>query len=441
MTTSSFKSSDSGGGGNKKRKAITPPISAPIIAAKIPATATTTTTTTTATTTTAVSGGVTTTYLDSSNNPNNNDKKKNNPPSSSVVEIDLPDFLKALPKTKLTLRAKTHVQLEIIDITTTATCATATTTAAATATKNKKKKMKSASTSTSTSSCHVVISGAMDLKNLNQLIAYLTGHTQDYNYHSQKGKVLKGSFFLLTHPPPNDKNDNNDNDNNNNDNSNNNNLTIGEKSLAKTVGAGGRHHVVDKDIKITQIFQGLITGPTSGIVYDSNIAKNIQLIWKSSNQQQGSPTYKIVCTGILANKCLLGKQEPLPRVVNNVIGNGLNTIRRGFMNGQFLYRTNDVIRGDRKSPPKLSFGSGNNKNKNPRQRTNENAAKPIVNADDGSAIQRPNDDDNDDDDSSNDIKNKGYDIQDLMTKAAFEQKNIESAGLPTLSPVSGTTTS
>ncbi|OEU23600.1 hypothetical protein FRACYDRAFT_233772 [Fragilariopsis cylindrus CCMP1102] len=354
-TSSSFKSSDSGGGGNKKRKAITPPISAPIIAAaaKIPAT----------TTAAAVSGGVTTT-LDSSNNPNNNDKKKkNNPPSSSSVEIvDLRDFLKALPKTKLTLRAKTHVQLEIIDITTTATATTAT------ATKNKKKKMKSASTSTSTSSsCHVVISGAMDLKNLNQLIAYLTGHTQDYNYHSQKGKVVKG--------------------------------------------AGGRHHVVDKDIKITQIFQGLITGPTSGIAYDSDIAKNIQLIWKRSNQQaQGSPTYKIVCTGILANKCLLGKQEPLPRVVNNMIGNGKNTISRGFMNGQFLYRTNDIIRGDRKSPPKLSFGGGGNKNKNPRQRTNENAAKPIVNADDGSA-------------------------------AAFEQKNIESAGLPTLSPVSSTTTS
>ncbi|OEU07945.1 hypothetical protein FRACYDRAFT_250596 [Fragilariopsis cylindrus CCMP1102] len=376
MNTSSFISSDTGGGGNKKRKVITPPISAaPIIAAKKPATALTTTATAV-----AVSGCVTTT-LDSSNNPNNNDKKKNNPPSSSVEIVDLHDFLKALPKTKLTLRAKTHVQLEIIDITTT----TATATAA-----KKKKKMKSASASTS-SSCHVVISGAMDLKNLNQLIAYLTGHTQDYNYHSQKGKVLKGSFFLLNHPPhPNDNNnDNNDDDNNNNT------LTIGEKSLAKsTVGAAGRHHV-DKDIKITQIFQGLITGPTSGIVYDSDIAKNIQLTWKSNKH---GPTYKIVCTGILANKCLLGKQEPLPRVVNNVIGNGSNTISKGFMNGQFLYRTNDVIRGDRKSPPKLSFGSGNKKN--PRQRTNENAAKPI---------------------------------------AAFEQTNIESAGLPTSSLVSSTT--
>jgi hypothetical protein len=129
---------------------------------------------------------------------------------------------------------------------------------------------------------------------------------------------------------------------------------------------------------------------------------------------------------------LLAKHEPLPRVVNNVIGNVKNTKSSGFMNSQFLYKTNDVLRGDRKSPPKLSFG---NDNKSPRQRDNENTAEPVVNADDGSAIQRHNDDEGDGDSDAND---KGYDINDLMTKAAFEQKNIESAGLPT-SPASGAT--
>jgi len=47
-------------------------------------------------------------------------------------------------------------------------------------------------------SCQVVCSGAMSINKLGQLIAFLTDHTNDYKYHIQRGKSLKGSYLELS---------------------------------------------------------------------------------------------------------------------------------------------------------------------------------------------------------------------------------------------------
>eukprot|EP00536_Pseudo-nitzschia_multiseries_P012486 jgi/Psemu1/32211/gm1.32211_g len=249
------------------------------------------------------------------------------------------EFLNALDSDKLALRSRTHVQLELLDFTT-------------------------------MNSCQVVVSGGMDLKNLGQLLAFLTGFTQEYNWHSQKGKSLKDSSFALFFTGGIS-------------------LPIGGKAKIKDMGKTGYKGILDKSVKVAQIFQGLTIGPDSSLFYDSETARDIHLDWWSGCHLRERPQKRlgITCVGIVANKCVRGRKPPLPRVVNDYVGMKENN--KIGLNDRFIYETNDILRGNRDIPrePERNLVYGKSPEWILRRDANENAATPVLNHDDGSVVE------------------------------------------------------
>ncbi|KAL3935611.1 MAG: hypothetical protein SGARI_002904, partial [Bacillariaceae sp.] len=113
---------------------------------------------------------------------------------------------------KLSLRVKTVVQLKIVSL-------------------EKPNKVE-----------YAVVSGATDMKKLNHLVAYVTGCTADYHYHSQKGKSLPESRFELSVAGYKD-------------------CWITTQKESKKAASARADAVVDKSIKVVQVFQGLHCNP------------------------------------------------------------------------------------------------------------------------------------------------------------------------------------
>jgi len=270
------------------------------------------------------------------------------------------DFVDELGKEKLALRTKTHVQLQIVD--------------------------------EADDACQVVVSGGMDLKNLGQLLAFLTGHSQDYNWHSQKGKSLKESAFSLVFPIEGGLTTT---------------VTFADKKMSTSMTKDGHKALSDKSVKIAQIFQGLTIGPETGIVYDSELASKFGFIW-TPTCERGGKRYEIQCKGIVSNKCILGKKQPLPRVVNDYVEVTDNA--EMALNGKSLYKTNDILRGNRSIQSEIFVG-GRPSKAFLRERANRDAAKPVVNWNDGATLEYG--------------KEASY-----MDRKAFDMKLVKSAGLP-----------
>jgi hypothetical protein len=190
------------------------------------------------------------------------------------------------------------------------------------------------------------------MKKLGQLVAYLTDESDDYHYHSQKGRSLKGSRFELEILGGTGTSK----------------VWLAEKALHKQATAAGATHLVDKTVKIVQVVQGLITGAYSGMVYDSEDAKKVSLVWVANNDKDHR--YQVTVQGILPNKC--GEQwEPLPRLVDD--DNDNRSKKTGFK--QNIHRTNTIFRGDRQSPPMMTFGGMSRQEL--QQKHAKRAAKPI----------------------------------------------------------------
>ncbi len=192
---------------------------------------------------------------------------------------------------KLSLRAKTAVQLEIVD--------------------SSKKK-----------SCQVVCSGSISLKKVGQLVAFLTNHTSEYEYHIQRGKSLKGSYFELSTDGKNK-------------------LLLGDNAVKKKAEAEGVGYAVDKPIKIVQIFQGLTVGAESGMIFDSETSREVSLVWISDKGDR----YSLTAQGILPIKCLRNQILPMPRVVDDDYKNARK--KTGFEKS--IRIANTMLRGDRKA--------------------------------------------------------------------------------------------
>ena len=192
---------------------------------------------------------------------------------------------------KLSLRTKTVIQLEIVD--------------------SSKKK-----------SCQVVCSGSISLKKVGQLVAFLTNHTSEYEYHIQRGKSLKGSYFELSLDGKNK-------------------ILLGDNAVKKKAQAEGFGYVVDKPVKIVQIFQGLTVGANSGMIFDSNTSKTVSLVWISDKGDR----YSLTPQGILPIKCLRNQILPMPRVVDEDYNNARK--KTGF--SKSIRLANTMLRGDRKA--------------------------------------------------------------------------------------------
>jgi len=150
--------------------------------------------------------------------------------SSAMMPTLVPFF--SSNKSKLAQRVKTVVQLEIVDL----------------QADPKKKKQPRIE--------HVVLSGASDMKKVHQLVAYLIGETNVYEYHSQRGKSAQGCRFELSipHHKP---------------------CWIAPPVEGKKAAKSGADAVVDKSLKLVQVFQGLNCSANGGIVYDSDLARTI----------------------------------------------------------------------------------------------------------------------------------------------------------------------
>jgi len=190
----------------------------------------------------------------------NNNSKKNTRSS-----LDLVAYLGGI-QDKLPLRTKTQVQLQITSI------------------------------ATPSRQVMVVVTGAADMKKINQTCAFVTGHDPTFETHSQKGKCLKGSRIeLRCHGAT---------------------LWLGPKSMANQAVAAGASLVEDKSVKIVQVFQGLnCSADDAGISFDSAAAKTLAMtpgavVWVAPN---GQP-FDIEVQAIYSNKCT-GKGFPLPRIV------------------------------------------------------------------------------------------------------------------------------
>jgi hypothetical protein len=198
---------------------------------------------------------------------------------------------------KLSLRVKTILQLKIVD-----------------ATKPNK-------------SALVVLSGATDMKKMSQLCAYITGHSDHYQYHSQKGTSMKGSRIELTLGDTK--------------------TWLAEKSALKHANTAGATLCVDKNIKIVQVFQGLNTSPDSGIVFDSEEAKTFActpqaVVWVAPNGSR----YEIKVQAVAPQKCEPVRASPLPRLVTHT--EDASRVKTGF--GKGIYASNKLMKGDRQCP-------------------------------------------------------------------------------------------
>ena len=105
--------------------------------------------------------------------------------------------------------------------------------------------------------CMSCVSGATSMKKIGQLCTYLVGKSMNYEYHSQKGRNVAGSKFVLTRFAEHDQKK----------------LWLTNKTTGKKAAKEGAEFIEDKAVKIVQVFQGLCTSGDSGIQYDSLDAK------------------------------------------------------------------------------------------------------------------------------------------------------------------------
>jgi hypothetical protein len=179
---------------------------------------------------------------------------------------------------------------------------------------------------------YVVVSGSIDLKKLNHLVAYVTGCTSDYHYHSQKGTSLPDSRFELS--------------------------TEGYKTCwmtgnkeIKKAPAASVDAVLDKSIKIVQVFQGLTCHADGTMEYDSDLAKSIitndqSLVFVANNQR-----FAVSVMAIAPSKCHRGTEKaPLPKIVRFRD----NQTKTGF--GRNFKQCKWVLQGDRSDPKWMTFG-------------------------------------------------------------------------------------
>jgi hypothetical protein len=207
------------------------------------------------------------------------------------------------------------------------------------------------------------------MKKMGQLCAYLTKNADDFNYHSQKGKSLKDSYFQV--------------------NLNDSVLMIGEKKFLKIAEKLNKPdrpvgYMEDKGVKIVQCFQGIVQGEKTGVVYDSEDARKIasvdseaSLTWHAppkAGSKEGQ-SYRIWVQGILSNKDA-PTQQPLPRLVDPDAHND-NTKTTGF--GHRIHATNRKLCAGRQGPSMLFFGNPSASHVN--ACADNGACKPICNID------------------------------------------------------------
>ena len=180
---------------------------------------------------------------------------------------------------------------------------------------------------------HVIVSGATDMKKMHHLLAYLTGSSPDFEYHSQKGKSTKGCYFEVTAGP------------------NHKPCWLAEKAAAKKAAAVGADCVVDKSVKIVQVFQGLNCSANGGMVYAADDSLNktslLQLVFVSPTKGR----FAVQATAVVPTKAIRGKMCPLPRVVT--YRSGAN--KSGLL-GLPMLQTKRVLQGDRQNPSVIVFG-------------------------------------------------------------------------------------
>ncbi len=162
----------------------------------------------------------------------------------------------------------------------------------------------------------------MSFKKLGRLVAFQMDHACDYEYHNNRGKSVKGSYFELSLDGTSK-------------------LWLGENSLKKKAKAEGIGLAIDKPIKLVQVFQGLVVGANSGMIFDSEASEGASLVWISDKGDQ----YSVTVQGILPNKCVSCATLPMPRVVDDDYDNARR--KTGF--GKSIRRTNTILRGDRKA--------------------------------------------------------------------------------------------
>lgn len=207
-------------------------------------------------------------------------------------------YFSDLPKDKLNLRVKTMIQLQITSL------------------DDPKKRD------------YVVVSGATDMKKLNHLVAYVTDCTSNYHYHSQKGTSLPGSYFELSMDGYKT-------------------CWIGGNKELKQ--AGRNDAILDKSVKVVQIFQGLTCRADGTMMYDSELAKSIiandqSLVFCIDHKQR----FAVSVMAIAPVKCGKGSYKaPLPKLVKFRD----NQNKTGF--GRSFKQCKKVMQGDRSDPKSI----------------------------------------------------------------------------------------
>jgi hypothetical protein len=210
--------------------------------------------------------------------------------------------------------------------------------------------------------CTVVVSGATSMKKIAHLVAFCTGHAADFHYHSQKGANLKDAWLVVQTADGSSR------------------TWLGGAALKRKAAGAGAGFALDKNVKIVQVFQGLNTTRTGGIVWDSELAESIVVHFVV-----GTHRYAITVDCIYAQKCVMGKAYPLPRLV---VHGGISTTWQtatGF--GQRIHSANDTMRGDRQVPPQIYFGHVSQAEINAQSRKFQ--AQPLIDADGASNMHDP----------------------------------------------------
>jgi len=229
-------------------------------------------------------------------------KAKVTPTATGHVLLDF--VVSDMPAERLQRRVKTAVQLQITD-----------------------------GTDPTHPSVAVVVSGATSVKKLHQLVAYLTGHSPDFQTHSQRGKSVPGARVEVS------VNSNGSQT-----------LWLAAKGAAKQAAAQDSGFAVDQDVKVVQLFQGLTTGRHTGMVWDSPLARTVgtnptAVAWVAP---EDANRYWITAQAIIPQKCI-GKGLPLPRVV--IPEPDISTIlyeRTAF--GRLVAVANEYLRQGRQGP-------------------------------------------------------------------------------------------
>ena len=235
------------------------------------------------------------------------------PDPSSASSPKIMKLLTALDDSKLKMRAKTTLQINI------------------------------ASEEEPSKSVVTVLSGATHMKKLNQICAYLTANDGSFHYHSQKGKCLKGSKIELTYKGEK--------------------MWLCDKPTGKKASSAGASFVEDKGIKIIQLFQGLNVNNDDGIFFDNEEAKDFALTegavaWVAPNGKRYTVSIHCIC----ATKSVMSG-ELLPRVVS-IEGSGKKaggwkdydmSAKTSF--GMNIASTNNYMKGDREGRPMMFLGA------------------------------------------------------------------------------------